>query len=175
MAPASKLKAPSLMIQPPRDREQADSLIFEIGKAQRQRETIETSMNAELAKIKARYEALAEPVNRCIKAQMAALQFFCEQNREDLCGSGVKTVKFGNGEVSWRWRPPKVMIRSAAKVIAWCLDHALAGFVRVIHEVDKEAMLGDPVAARAVPGVTIASAGEDFIVKPFESKLEEIA
>ncbi|MDL2275823.1 host-nuclease inhibitor Gam family protein [Desulfosarcina sp. OttesenSCG-928-G10] len=41
-------------------------------------------------------------------------------------------------------------------------------------DVNKEAMLADPEAARQVPGVTIVQT-EDFVVTPHETELEEIA
>ncbi len=50
---------------------------------------------------------------------------------------------------------------------------SLRGFLRVKYEVDKEAMAAKAAAAAKVPGVTIASAGEDFIIEPFEAELVE--
>lgn len=170
-----KLKAPTMIVAPPKDRDEADHLIYQIGQAQRERDSLQTAMNAELAKTKLFYESKAELVNRKIKAWMEALQAFCEQNRNALCPRGSKTAKFGNGEVSWRFRPPKVMLRNAAKIIEWIKVHSQLRFIRTIEEIDKEAMLRDPAWASNIPGVKIASEGEDFIVKPFESKLEEVA
>lgn len=51
----------------------------------------------------------------------------------------------------------------------------MAGSLRVKEEVNKEAMLAEPDVARTVAGVTVGSAGEDFVIKPFETELEEVA
>jgi len=46
----------------------------------------------------------------------------------------------------------------------------LEKFIRVKEEVNKDAMLAEPDQAMKVPGVTIKSGGEDFIIEPLELK-----
>ena len=171
----AKLKAPALTIGAPHDRDEADKLIFELGKEHRERAALEIKMNGALALIKDDYETQAAPINQKISALMAALQTYCEANRAELCPGKLKTVKFGNGEVSWRFRPPKVTLRGVKKIIEWCRAHRRNRFLRVTTEVNKAAMLAHPESANGIPGVKIGSAGEDFVVKPFESELEEVA
>lgn len=170
----SKLKASALTIGAPHNREEADKLIYALGELQRDRIDLGNAMNEALAAVKLEHEDQAKPINEKISATMASLQAYCEANRAALCPRESKTVKFGNGEVSWRRRPPKVTLRSVEKMIAWCKKHGMAVFVRIKEEINKEAMLADPTDAAKVPGVTIGSAGEDFIVKPLQSELEEI-
>ena len=174
MGKSNKLKTPAADYLIPRDREEADEFIYKIGEASRDRQLAETAMNEDIAKIKAEYERKSEPAAAAIKRLTAGLQTWCETHRKTLLIGDSKTVKFGNGEVSWRARPPKVTLRGLEKILAWLDKHKLYRFVRIIREINKEAMLSDPVEARKIPGVTIGSAGEDFIVTPFESELEPI-
>ncbi len=53
-------------------------------------------------------------------------------------------------------------------MIETCRKLGFTAFFRVKEEVNKEAMLADPDKARLVSGVTIRSAGEDFIIEPAE-------
>ncbi|MHC1727273.1 MAG: hypothetical protein AB9866_14915 [Syntrophobacteraceae bacterium] len=39
---------------------------------------------------------------------------------------------------------------------------------------NKDAILAEPEAAKAIPGITI-SRGKGFVITPFESQLEEVA
>ena len=104
------------------------------------------------------------------------LQTWCEAHRDELTKDGkAKTHRFAAGTVSWRARPPKVSIRGAAKVLEFLVKQKLTRFIRVRREIDKEAMLKEPVVAAEVPGVRIGSGGEDFVIKPFETELEEVA
>ncbi len=172
----AKLKAPALIIGPPHDRDEADELIFTLGGLQRDRVDLETAMNEALAEAKLEYEYLAKPLNEKIAALMAALQTFCEAHRVELLKGDSKTVKFGNGTVSWRARPASVTLRNVKKIIAWLQGNWFGTFfLRIKTEINKDAMLAHPEPAKLIPGVQIGSAGEDFVVKPFESKLEEVA
>ena len=51
----------------------------------------------------------------------------------------------------------------------------LTRFIRVKEQVDKEAILKEPDAVKDIKGIKVGSAGEKFIVKPFETQLEEVA
>jgi phage host-nuclease inhibitor protein Gam len=46
--------------------------------------------------------------------------------------------------------------------------------VRVKEEINKEAILAEPDLAAKIPGISITQ-GEDFVIVPFETELEEIA
>jgi phage host-nuclease inhibitor protein Gam len=64
--------------------------------------------------------------------------------------------------------------RDVDGLIARLKSLGLARFVRTREEPDKEAMLAEPDVARAVPGVRIASAGEDFVIEPFNLELAQV-
>lgn len=97
------------------------------------------------------------------------LQTYCEANRNTLTQEGkVKFHEFGTGRVNWRSRPPRVSVRAIEQVIEACKKLGLSMFVRTKEEINKEAMLADADKARLVPGVTISTEGEDFVIEPAE-------
>lgn len=97
------------------------------------------------------------------------VQTWCEAHRQALTNdSKVKFHDFGTGQIKWRQRPASVSIRGAEAVIEACKKLGLTLFVRTKEELNKEAMLADPEKARTINGVTIKSAGEDFVIEPTE-------
>ncbi|MBW8283344.1 MAG: host-nuclease inhibitor Gam family protein [Rhizobium sp.] len=97
------------------------------------------------------------------------VQTWCEANRQALTADGkVKFHDFGTGQVKWRARPAGVSIRGLEAVIEACKKLGFTMFIRVKEEINKEAMLADAEKACMIAGVTIKSAGEDFVVEPIE-------
>lgn len=156
-------------------REEVDAAIAQIGIAQRERTAIEVAMNAELAAVRASYETLAAPHAGVIKEFRVGVQIWAEANRRELTREGrTKTVKLAAGEISWRTRPPKVRITGEGIVLAALKALGLERFIRTKEEIDKNAILADPEAVTAVKGITLAQ-GEDFVIKPFATDIEEVA
>ncbi|MFC3716831.1 host-nuclease inhibitor Gam family protein [Luteimonas soli] len=156
------------------NREEVNVAIAHIGAAQRQRDAINTAMNEELAAVRARFEEQALPHAAVIKDLGQAVQVWCEGNRVELTRDGrTKTAKFAAGEVSWRVRPPRVSVRGEGIVIEALKRLGLERFVRTKEEVDKSAILGEPGAVQDIKGLSI-SQGEDFVIKPFETEIEEV-
>lgn len=156
-------------------REEVDAAIAQIGIAQRERTAIEVAMNAELAAVRASYETLAAPHAAVIKEFRVGVQIWAEANRSALTREGrTKTVKLAAGEVSWRTRPPKVRITGEGIVLAALKALGLERFIRTKEEIDKTAILADPEAVIAVKGIALAQ-GEDFVIKPFATDIEEVA
>lgn len=159
----------------PQTQEQAIEAIAAIGAHQRERARIQADMNDELARIKQKFEDLARPHNEEIQALSAGVHTWAEANREDLTHGGkVKTAILSSGKVSWRLRPPRVLLRNVVKVIEALRALGMGQYIRVKEEVDKEAILRDPDLVKHVGGISI-SQGEDFVIQPFEMDLEEIA
>lgn len=161
----------------PRDRAACDDDIKRVGELRQQLTLIEAGMNQELADIKQRVEEEAKPINAELKQLEIGIEVFCRENRELLTEGGkTKTVKFGNGDVSWRLRPAAVSIKKKTNtetVVAWLLEAGgkFKRFLRVEHTLNKEAMLADPALAAEVPDVKISSAGEKFEITPFGAEL----
>jgi phage host-nuclease inhibitor protein Gam len=159
----------------PQTHDEAVEHIAEIGRLQRQRERIQASMNDELAAVKQRYEQQALPLGNDIHQLSQGVQIWAEANRAKLTNDGkVKFAQLASGKINWRMRPPKVGLRGKDSIIEACKKLGLSRFIRVAEEVNKEAMLAEPDVAQTLQGVTITQ-GEDFVITPFETELEEVA
>lgn len=156
------------------NRLEVDAAIAEIGAAQRERDRIQTEMNDALAKVRAEFEEQALPHATVIKELGHGVQVWCEGNRVDLTRDGrSKTAKFAAGEVSWRTRPPRVNIRGEGIVAEALKRLGLERFIRTKEEIDKQAILAEPGAIEGIKGLSI-SQGEDFVIKPFSTEIEEV-
>lgn len=156
------------------NREAVNEAIYQIGQAQRERDRITTAMNDELAAVRARYEQDAAPHAGVIKTFGHGVQIWAEANRAELTRDGkTKTVKLAAGEFSWRMRPASVRITGQGIVLSALKALGMERFVRTKEEIDKTAILADPDAVAHVKGITLAQ-GEDFVIKPFSTDIEEV-
>ncbi len=169
-----KLKTPAADYAIPANRQEADEFIRKIGVLSRDRALIQTTLDAHAAALKAEYEEKAKPLAEETVSLMKGLQSWCETHRAELLKDGGKTVKFAHGEVAWRNRPASVTLRGVDAIIAYCKEKLNWLFLRINIEVSKEMMLANKDLARTIPGVTIASGGEEFIVTPVEAPLQPI-
>lgn len=153
---------------------EVNTAIVEIGQRQRDRDRIESDMNAALAATRKEYEDQALPHAERIKELANGVQTYCEAHRAELTNDGkTKTAKLASGEVSWRMRPPSVAVRGMAAVIEALKKLKLARFIRTKEELDKDAVLKDPDAVNAIKGISVTQR-EDFVIKPFSTDLEEV-
>lgn len=161
-------------IEVPQNRQDAENWIRQIGDFRREVVRIETAMNDEIAGIKAKYEEAARPYREDVETLLSGLQAWAVVNRDELTGGGKRqSAELATGVISWRALPARVTIRKVEAVIDAIKKLGLAQqFIRIKEEINKEAMLNNQDAARLVPGVTIGSAGENFMVEPFEAELE---
>ncbi|PYE87527.1 host-nuclease inhibitor Gam family protein [Phyllobacterium leguminum] len=170
---AKKTKTLGVNLPVPQNREDAVQALRDIGEANRQIARIEADMNDQMARLKAEAEKQATPLKEKVAAQTEGLKVWAEANRDALTAGGrTKTADLGTGKVSWRLRPPSVRITGADRVIEAIKKLGFsADFLRTKEEVNKEALLADPDRARMIAGVGIGTAGEDFIVEPFEADI----
>jgi phage host-nuclease inhibitor protein Gam len=166
------VKAPALPA--PQSREEVALLIARIGECQRRRQVIEAAMGDEMAAIKERFEAQAQPLAEEIGQLTSGVQIWCEANRDDICPKGSKTAPFPTGEVSWRVTPPAVRVSGAEAVMDTLRRLGLHRFLRAKEEINKEAILHEPEAIKGIAGIQITQK-EELIVRPFETQLDEVA
>lgn len=158
----------------PQDRDEADRMIAMLGEARRDLARREADMNDELAAVKERHERAAAPLKGLAADLMAGIETWCAANRAALTQGGrVKFARFAAGEVKWRVRPPRVTVRAQEQVIAALKGLGLARLVRVTETVNREAILAEPEAVAGIAGISIGSAGEDFVVEPYEEALSD--
>lgn len=103
-----------------------------------------------------------------IEAEIAKLEgeiaAWCEARRAELTRSGKsKTVKFVNGEVSWKTGKASVVLTEKEEAIVAALKRLkLKSFIRTSETVDKQMVLKAPERVAKVPGIAIRPAGESF-------------
>lgn len=167
----TRLKTPASTAYIPQSRDQAADAIRQIGEHQRELARLTADMNDELARVKERWEAQAEPHKTKVDNLTQGVQTWCEANRDQLTQGGkVKSAALTTGEIAWRLRPPSVRVTGAEAVLDVLRRLGLTRFIRSKDEVNKEAILNEPEAVAVVPGISI-SQGEDFVVMPFEAEL----
>ena len=172
----ARVKSKAATTPVPQSMDEANSFVDMIGDTQRRLDNIETEMNDRLAEVKAHYEGLAKPLKETLTAHTTGLQTYCEANRNELTKDGRrKFYRFAAGEISWRRRPPAIRIRGVAAVLERVKELGLTQFIRTKEEINKEAMIAEMEKAVALDGVTGVIGVEDFVIKPFETDLEEVA
>lgn len=170
----TKTRAANLPV--PQSLTQAQQSVTRIGQLQRDLTRMETAMNDVIATAKGKYEEKAAPLKQDLADMTEGLRVWADAHRDELTDGGkVKTADLGTGKIVWRLRPPSVRAPNAAEALAalidWLRARKLTRFIRVKEELDREAMLREPAAVTGAPGVRIASAGEEFVVEPFQAEL----
>ncbi len=169
-SPRAKTTAQPLIV--PQSRREAETVMHQIGQAQRRLTRLETEMDDAIAALKSRHADLALPLRSAIVQSTDGLRIWAEANRAALTEGGkVKTAQLATGRLIWRSRPASVRLMGKVDlVIARCKAMGLTQFVRMTESVNKEAMLAEKAVAGQVPGVIIGSEGEDFEAVPDEAE-----
>lgn len=154
--------------------EEVEQLIYQLGELQRESKRLETEMNDEIAEIKAKYEEINRFNNEKISEITDIVYLYAERNRESLLKGNSKTVYFTSGEISWRFSPPSVKIKSVDLVLSNLKAAGLTRFIRVKEEIAKDMILADPEAIKGIKGISIKDSVEFFYIKPFETNLETV-
>lgn len=165
---ATRIKADTFVVRY-QTRDEVETAIKEIGDLNRELDRLAIEQNDKLAAITEEYAPLMNEVKEKTKPMMDAVQAWCESRRDELTQNGkTKTGTFNTGEVQWRQRPPSVGIRGVDSVLDSLKMRGFTQFIRIKEEINKEAMLNEPDTAASVPGVTIKTGVEDFVITPFE-------
>ncbi|MBX9750457.1 MAG: host-nuclease inhibitor Gam family protein [Roseococcus sp.] len=168
----TRLKAPALPIVAPADAEAAAVMVARMGAIGRDLVVAKAAMEEEIAAIKEEASNRAAPMTAELERLRAGVQAWADANRDTLTRGGrTKTVHLTTGKLEWRHLPPSVRVTSPEAVLELVQKMALEKFLRRKVELDREAMKASPQEARAIPGVTIGSAGEEFVVTPDAEEL----
>jgi phage host-nuclease inhibitor protein Gam len=166
----ARVKRAAAAVTVPQSQAEAAEALAAIGAAQRSLEVIQAALDEQVAALKAAAEAEAAPHRAVVEQRTRGLEVWAAANRGLAKG---KTITLPTGTLSWRVRPPAVRLSDVKAVLAELAVRGLTAFIRTKHEVDKEAMLAAPDVAASIPGVTIVTQVEDFVVEPTALTLAE--
>lgn len=150
----------------PQSADEASEYLRVIGDTQRSLATMKAAFDQDVADLKAGVEREAQPLQATIVQRTRGLEIWAAANRAALAKG--KTITLPTGTLAWRARPPSVRVANMAEAIGFVLGAGarLARFLRIKHELDKEAVLKEPEAAAEIPGIKVGSAGDEFVVEP---------
>lgn len=145
----------------PSNLRQANVLLGELGQTQDAMSEIEKGLAAKIAELKAKAARKLEPLALKRSNQINALFTFANPRKNELTRE-VRSVMLDCGVFGWRWTTPRVETdHSDAETIAWLKETGNGAFVRVIEEVDRQALLAErPV----ILGIRYVQDDEFFVV-----------
>lgn len=164
-----KVKAPA-QVAAPQTRDACAEQIRRIGDLQRELTRAEAAMNDAIAQITQAAQPGIEQLKEQLKLLQQGVQTYCEAHRDELTDGGrTKTANLITGEVNWRARPPKCLLRGGEENVVEALQAlGLTRYLRQRAEVNREAVLADPEGVKHVAGISIQTGVEDFSIVPFE-------
>lgn len=147
----------------------ANDCLREIGEMKREVGHEEAKLASQVAIMNAELETKLLPTKKRIKTLESALKRYANVNRKTLTADGAKTIKLASGEFGWRTSPTRVVLGDQEdKVLTTLEELKLNKYIRIIRELDREAVLRD---RPSVAGITFAQS-ENFFLKPNEVFLE---
>ncbi|MEI9885940.1 MAG: host-nuclease inhibitor Gam family protein [Rhizomicrobium sp.] len=156
---------------------EADDMLGAYGAALTAIMRIRAQAKDDAAALKKKFEDGLAPFIASAKAAEEQLEIWATAHRKRLTDDGAtKTVKLPAGEMKWRDMPAAVKLRRGVKedeIVALAIKERLGRFTRVKYELNREAMLAEPEAAKLLDGVSIKSAGEEFYLRPAGVELTE--
>ena len=167
-----KLKSIAASIPVPQSHIDVQTAISSLGNVSRQLTRVEADMNDAIARITEAQAEKIEALRQHRAALQTGIQTWCEAHRLQICGKN-KYADLVTGEVAWRQRPPSVTVRNADAVINQLGELGLTQFVRVKHEINKEAILAAPEQVQGIKGLQVSTGVEDFVITPFEVAFDQ--
>lgn len=176
MAKAPKIKAAAAAHRVPQTREEVVNMIAEIGNHQRDRQRLKADMDDQITAIREKYDKQLAEHSEAIQQLTEGVHTWSEANKDALTNGGkVKTANLMTGEIRWRMRPMSCKAVRVKEAIEEIKLKGLAGlFLRTKEEINKEAILANPEAVKDCRWISLEQ-GEDFVIVPFETDLEEVA
>lgn len=145
----------------PNSMRQADALLSKLGQTQDAINEIEKELANKIAELKASTTKKLEPLTVGRSNQINALFAFANPLKAVLSRE-TKSIVLGSGAFGWRWTPPRVeMIESDEETIALLKNTGNDAFVRIIEEVDRQALLAE---RPLIEGISYVQNEEFFVV-----------
>jgi phage host-nuclease inhibitor protein Gam len=156
-----------------------------LGELQRERESVIREYEDRISKLQAELAEKIDPLDREIKKISHSLKYFMDENKSSYITEDRKTLKLETGDISYRKGKPSVKTRSSEKLITEILEKngllktrdafvkkCSSVFLRTKLELDKDAILANPMVAVKVTGVEIEDGIERFYLKPYATSTE---
>ncbi len=176
MAKVTKIKATAAAHRVPQNREEVVNMIAEIGNHQRDRQRLKADMDDQIAAIREKFDKQLAPHSEAIQQLTEGVHTWAEAHKDSLTNGGkIKTANMMTGEIRWRMRPTSCKAVRVKEAIEEIKQKGLAAlFLRTKEELNKEAILANPDAVKDCRWISLEQ-GEDFVIVPFETDLEEVA
>lgn len=145
----------------PRSLEGAELLMKSLGSTQDEINVIEKDLKEKIETLKAEALKKLQPLTVKRDAKINALFTFADPRKAELTRE-LRSVTLASGVFGWRLTTPRVeTAQSDEETIALLKSTGNVEFVRVIEEVDRQALLAKkPI----VPGIAYAQDDEFFVV-----------
>jgi phage host-nuclease inhibitor protein Gam len=150
------------LVSVPTNLSELNARIALVGSLTRDLEVARAAEEEAVAKIKAASAVVLAPLAERIAREMSGIEKFATANRTSLLAEGMKSVSLSAGRIGWRMTPLRVsfMKKGAEKALAFLKANRMKKYLRVITEINKEALLADqPV----VDGVSYKQQDEFFV------------
>ncbi|MBI2984642.1 MAG: host-nuclease inhibitor Gam family protein [Candidatus Kerfeldbacteria bacterium] len=161
----------------PRSVQEAAGYLEEITECQVHVDDAELQLQQELSAARQRAHERVEPHVCRAQALANALFDWAQTNRSELTDNDrLKTVDLVTGVLRWYRTPPSVRLTKKEEVVIATLKKlGFVQFIRVIEEIDREALLREREVASRIQGIRFGQ-DEIFAIKPagMETELELI-
>ncbi|EKO89687.1 Gam-like protein [Leptospira interrogans serovar Grippotyphosa str. 2006006986] len=185
LKPESKKTLVDLPNNEYKSRTDLEKAVEYIGEQMLEKDRLVNEAESKIAAIRSELEEVLYPVQSKIEHVTSGVAFFVKKNREELFpDSNLKTCKMISGSIQFRKIPASVKTKGTAKFFEKILaangllqrfnDWAAKlsnVFIRVSIELNKEAILAEPLRAKQKLGVEINEEKERLYIKP--SRLED--
>ena len=149
---------------------EAVTYLVSIGNKQRSINRIKREAKVKVEKINKETKETVETLTKERDAFFTALFAFASPRKAELTAV-TRSQKTAAGTFGWRWTPPYVELaegKSDQEIISAMKKKGLGDYIRVIEEIDREALLLDrPI----VPGVSYVN-HDEFFAKPKLTKAD---
>lgn len=159
--------------------------LYSLGECQRQKESIKKEYDSKIQELQSELAEKTEPLDREIQSISLGIKNFLDEHKEVYISEDKKTLKLETGEIGFRKGKASVKTRSTEKFVNEVLEknnllktkesfvkRMQKVYIRTSLELDKEAILKNPLDAASVTGVEIAEGVDRFFAKPYSTETE---